>query len=368
MGVSLVGVNAYPRRPDNMPTFLRVTSSNACVFMENKVGTTDQPSFSRSAIPRRQGFWEWRQGKTEARSKAASSIRAWKTRFVWHERAFCVPNKWSVFTLFEPTQEGNPHRLTVNQHVFPRASIQRFTDTDGFVEIFLTKQKRLLRLKSNNPIFCAQRAWDQKTEAGVGKRIEDRFQALACAIERGTVATIGILEKRIVEEFFSLWRTRQRFRLNRLQDIHLNGIAGEALTKDQQEIMERKHVMYAVDGVMSGRLLASVHVFGYQDRFVHANKSTQWGIARSYSDEFIVPDCFDDMMIVPISPRIAIVADLPDLILRRDQVAVVNQTAIARASDYYFARRLAVSPVVRDISPPFDRRLDGADLSFVSQS
>ncbi|MBK5509777.1 DUF4238 domain-containing protein [Pseudomonas sp. TH15] len=259
---------------------------------------------------------------------------------------------------FEPTQPGNPHRLTVDQHVFPKAGIQRFTNSDGIVEVFVKKLGRVIPLKPNNAIFCAKRVWDQKTEAGVGKNIEDRFQALARAIENGSVITIGIFEKRIVEEFFSLWRTRHKFRLEGLEDVSLYGVAGDSLTKDQQEILERKHVMYAVDGVMKGRLMASLHVFGYQNQFLQDNQTMQWGIARSYSDEFIVPDCFDDMMIVPLSPKIAIVAGLPDSILTPDQVTVINQAAIARATDFYFARRLAVSPVVRKISPPFELQFD----------
>lgn len=259
---------------------------------------------------------------------------------------------------FEPTQPGNPHRLTLDQHVFPKAGIQRFTDLDGSVEIFVKKLNRALQLRPNNSIFCAKRVWDQKTESGVGKRIEDRFQTLARAIISGSVTTIGIFEKRIVEEFFSLWRTRHKFKTEGLADISLHGITGASLTKDQQEILESNHTLYAVDGVMKGRLMASLHIFGYQNQFLLDTQSIQWGIARSYSDEFIVPDSFDDMMIVPVSPRIAIVADLPDSVLTRDQVAAINQAAMARASDYYFARRLAVCPVVREISPPFERSFD----------
>ncbi|KAL0630163.1 hypothetical protein Q9L58_010991, partial [Maublancomyces gigas] len=194
--------------------------------------------------------------------------------------------------------------------------------------------------------------------AALGKRIEDRFQTLARAIVSGTVTTIGIFEKRIVEEFFSLWRTRHKFKIEGLADVSLQGITGASLTKDQQEILESNHTLYAVDGVMKGRLMASLHIFGYQNQFLQDTQSMQWGIARSYSDEFIVPDSFDDMMIVPVSPRIAIVADLPDSVLTRDQVAAINQAAIARASDYYFARRLAVSPAVREVSPPFELRFD----------
>ena len=258
---------------------------------------------------------------------------------------------------FEPTQPGNPHQLTIKQHMFPAASIRRFTDSSGVVEVFIKKQSCVVRLKPNNSIFCAQRVWDQKTENGVGKRIEDRFQALAHAIENGKVTTIGIFEKRIVEEFFSLWRTRQKLRLEGLEDIRVNGITGDVLTNDQQEILERKHAMYATDGVMKGRLLASVHVFGYQDRFIHDNKDMRWGIARSSSAEFIVQDCFEDMMIIPVSSRIAIVADQPDSRLTPDQVAVINQSAIDRTSGYYFARRLSVTPIIREAYPPFERLL-----------
>lgn len=106
----------------------------------------------------------------------------------------------------------------------------------------------------------------------------------------------------------------------------INGVASETLTKAQQEVLESKHMLYASDGVMKGRLLASVQVIGYQDCFIHANRAMQWGVVRSPSHDFLVPDCFEDMMIVPVSPRMAIVADMPDRFLTDDQVAVINQT------------------------------------------
>lgn len=248
---------------------------------------------------------------------------------------------------YEPTQPGNPHKFTINQHVFPKASIERFAGDDGCVEIYSISHRKVMRLRPNNPIFCVQRAWDQKTEAAVSKRIEDKFQALADAIERGTVTTIGVWEKRTVEQFFSLWRTRQKFRLEGLEDVRLHGIEGESLTKAQEEAMESKHVMYASDGVVKGRLLASIHVFGYETTFIQANESMQWGIVRSASGDFLVPDSFEDMMIVPISPRLAIVADVPDCVLSRDEVATINQSAITRAKNYYFARQLSAAPVIR---------------------
>lgn len=248
---------------------------------------------------------------------------------------------------YEPTQPGNPHKFTLNQHVFPKASIERFAGDDGCVEVYSIPHKKVMRVRANNPIFYVKRVWDQKTEAGVGKRIEDNFQALADAIERGSVTTIGVWEKRTVERFFSLWRTRQKFRLEGLEDVRLHGVEGSSLTKAQEEVIESKHAMYASDGVMKGRQLASIHVFGYEATFIQANESMQWGIARSASGDFLVPDSFEDMMIVPISPQLAIVAGVPDCVLSRDEVAVINQSAISRAKNYYFARQLSAAPVIR---------------------
>ena len=252
---------------------------------------------------------------------------------------------------FEGTQKGNPHRLTIDQHVFPKASINRFANADGMVEVVSYSAKKALRVKSNNNLFCAKRVWDQKTEVGIGKRIEDRYQNLIDGVLRGSVSTIGYFEKKVVEEFFSLWRSRQRFKVDGLPDLKINGISGDPLTKDQQELLERRHTIFFRDGVMPGRFAAGIHVVGFMDAFRHDNRYMEWGIVRAGEGEFIVPDCFEDMMIIPVSPTISIIADQPNSVLTRSEVAVINQIAIDRSTNYYFARSLSDCPVYRD-SPP----------------
>lgn len=256
---------------------------------------------------------------------------------------------------FEKTQKGNPHNLTINQHVFPRKSIDRFSDVNGLVQLFRADSTKVIRASSINSLFCAKRAWDQSTEAGIGKTIEDRFQRLAYSILAGSTKVIGYFEKEVVEDFFSLWRTRQKFRADGLSDFKLGGAEGDSLTKDQQEILERKHYIFCRDGVMPGRFAAGLHVFGYMNAFRHNNQHMQWGIVRAGEGEFIVPDCFQDMMIVPVSPRLMIIADQPNSILTRSEVAVINQTAIARSTDYYFARRLSLCPVYQGFPPSIQR-------------
>ncbi|MGY2282905.1 hypothetical protein [Pseudomonas gingeri] len=257
---------------------------------------------------------------------------------------------------FEETQKGNPHKLTINQHVFPKKSIDRFSDDNGLVQLYRKDGAKVIRASSTNSLFCAKRVWDQSTEVGIGKDIEDRFQALAESILSGASKVIGYFEKFVVEDFFSLWRARQKFRAEGLSDIEIEGVHGDLLTKDEQEILERKHVMFFRNGVMPGRFAARIHVFGYVNTFRHDNQHMQWGVVRAGEGEFIVPDCFQDMMIVPVSPKLMIVADQPNSTLTRSEVAVVNQISIARSTDYYFSRRLSSCPVYQD-SPPRLQRL-----------
>ncbi|SDR19375.1 hypothetical protein SAMN04490186_3907 [Pseudomonas grimontii] len=256
---------------------------------------------------------------------------------------------------FEAPQKGNPHKLTIKQHVFPRKSIDRFSDESGLVQLFRTDGSKVISANSTNNLFCAKRAWDQSTESGIGKHIEDRFQALVESILAGSTEVIGYFEKTVVEDFFSLWRARQKFRAEGLDDLKLEGRVGDSLTKDEQEILERQHVMFCRDGVMPGRFAARIHVFGYMNTFRQDNRHMQWGIVRAGEGEFIVPDCFQDMMIVPVSPKLMIVADQPNSTLTRSEVAVINQTAIDRSTDYYFARSLSACPVYRDSPPRLQR-------------
>lgn len=74
-------------------------------------------------------------------------------------------------------QKGNPHKLTIDPHIFPKACISRFAGQDGTVHI-RKKSGDDLQLDPDNLFFCARRLWDQKTEAVLMKSIENRYQDL----------------------------------------------------------------------------------------------------------------------------------------------------------------------------------------------
>jgi hypothetical protein len=56
---------------------------------------------------------------------------------------------------FEKPQKGNPHRLPVKQHVWPRDSIARFADGTSMVCLFDKVRNKARQAKPDDDIFCA---------------------------------------------------------------------------------------------------------------------------------------------------------------------------------------------------------------------
>lgn len=81
-------------------------------------------------------------------------------------------------------QKGNPHKLTINQHIFPKACISRFARENGTVQVRRKCGEQDQWVTPGNSYFCARRLWDQKAEAVFMKAIEDRYQDGGCCGNR----------------------------------------------------------------------------------------------------------------------------------------------------------------------------------------
>jgi hypothetical protein len=121
----------------------------------------------------------------------------------------------------EKTRPRNPNSLTVDQHVFPSKSIERFTNEDGHVSVHDLHRGEVIRAKPGNAIFCARRAWDEPAETGYMKHIEDEFQKIIGPIVDGTAETLVPEHKPAIDRMYALWYMRSRYRELESQEIEL---------------------------------------------------------------------------------------------------------------------------------------------------
>jgi len=246
----------------------------------------------------------------------------------------------------EKTQAGNPHGLTIAQHVFPTASIARFAGRDGRVSLCDVLRRRVRRATPKDAVFCARRAWDHGSEAGFMKSIEDAFQALAVKILDGSVSAIGDEEKRIINEFFALWYMRSRNRNLTSQEIQATGVTGGGLSKDQEEILERRGIMFArTGGRFPARQLNGLELRTRTFHYVHNGLSaTQWGIIQAQGGEFAVPDV-PLHTVVPLTPAVCLASPAPNGTITKQNLADINRNAVAASQAYFFAHDFRRCPM-----------------------
>lgn len=245
----------------------------------------------------------------------------------------------------EKTRRGNPNQLTCKQHVFPARSIERFAGEDGRVSVHDLRTGRDWRPKPRDNLFCARRAWDQRAEAGYMKGIEDEFQAVAKAFIEGQTTLSTQEQKQAVEGMFALWYMRGRYRELAAQEIRLNGIVGDSLTKEQEENLEANGYLFARSGGrMPARQLNGLwlqrRIYGFRSDL---SSIERWGVITPESGEFIVADV-PSHGIMPLTPKLALVASSPDGMISVENLALLNRASMADSQQYFFARDLSACP------------------------
>jgi hypothetical protein len=246
---------------------------------------------------------------------------------------------------YEKPQRKNPHRLTVNQHVFPSLSIARFADGSGHVCVCDIARKYVRRTKPDDPIFGAKRAWDHRAERGYMKSIEDAFQALAVKIIGGVVLEIDDANKRAVNDFYALWYARSWHRHLPQQEIQMKGVTGGGLTMDQEEMLEKNFTGFSrAGGKIPARQMNGLQIQIMIDHHLSGPLMTsKWGIIRAHEGEFVVPDV-PEHTIVPLTPMLCLMAPAPNGTVLKDNVAVINRAIMATSQAYFFARDLSKCP------------------------
>lgn len=243
----------------------------------------------------------------------------------------------------EKPQKGNPHQLTICQHTFPAASIARFVGNDGRVEVYLLKQKKMVRLKPDDQLFCAKRVWDQRAESSLMKEIEDKYQPLAEAVALGNKQNLNAKEQQIVTDMFAIWNIREHRKANPISDQKIEGIIDVTrhYTKDEQEVLEKNHIgVIRPDLSMAGRHLAGPNIQLNLFKVREQMSDAHWGILKALEGQFIVPDNFSNARILPLTPTLCFFSQSHYDEIDKDEVMKINKLAMESSRTFYFAKDL----------------------------
>ena len=243
----------------------------------------------------------------------------------------------------KPPQPGNPHGLTRDQHVLPRASIARFAGPDGFVECCCLPNGDTVRRHPKHHMFCADRVWNQHAESGgTTTHVETAFKFLVDRIESGQLTQLDPEDHIAVTKFFGLVIAREQLRDERPDDLVTPDSTSQCLTDDEKEILEKKGYFFVQEGgVMESRMAAGMRIFAQIPWVVRNWGHWKWGIIRSQGPQFVVSDTIQPFRYVPVGPTTLLAANNLNLEIDAAQVQAFNRRARQTSKRYYFAQDLS---------------------------
>ena len=242
---------------------------------------------------------------------------------------------------YEKTRKGNPFGLTINQHIHSCFCISKFTGKDNKVEVFFKERNTVFRIKPDDPRLCLQRCWDQRTEQCFMLRIENKFHSVV-----EMYSDPSRRDHNAISLYCALWRARSELINSSPSDVHLIGISNDNLSKEQEEILESKGVLFIREnGMVPSRFSIGLNLQQRTDQLMSTLGNIQWGLLTASSGEFIAADGYGDMPYIPISPTHAFFPNCKDTIISRDNVIELNKESISRSKLFYLSKSLQNCPV-----------------------
>lgn len=244
---------------------------------------------------------------------------------------------------FESTAKGNPEGLTIQQHFHSAHSIEKFYGSDERVDVNIFGECEIVKRHKRAKIFCTKRTWDQRAERGYMVDIETAYHE-----EIDTIKPFDERNHEALSKYLLLWLLRHQFHLSDNNDSELYGISGSGLSKNEEEVLERKQCMFVRDGgVVPSRFGVGLQIQIALDREWHSCEHFKWGLMEAVDGEFICADGYGGWPFIPITPKHAFLAQTYDQMITRDQLAEFNKHSVETAKEYYFARKLNDCPVAQ---------------------
>lgn len=247
---------------------------------------------------------------------------------------------------FEKPSKGNKARLTIEQHVFPRANIARFADTLGYVNLFDIERNKLRPARPSDTMFVAKRAWDQRAEK-LSIPYERAFQKLMNAVTSGLMTRFDFDAQAIICDFFALWQLRAERRELISQSEPLKGVLESKVnyTHEERDRLEAKGITALGPGnTVPTRHFNGIGILQQMTKVSsHLQNTGRWAALHAAEGEFLVPDR-PSSLVLPVTPKIILAHAISSRRLMIDHVKHVNREAVAGAQHYIFARDLARCP------------------------
>mgnify|MGYP003624806418 CR=1 FL=1 len=242
---------------------------------------------------------------------------------------------------YEKVRKGNPLQLTVEQHFHTAHAIAKFYNADGKVEVKEIGAEEIVKRHKRARIFITKRNWDERAEKGYMAQIEAQFHNQIDYLDLGRPR-----DHAAISQYLALWRLRHKFHLERSLDAPLFGIDDENLTKEQQEILEKKSIGYVNERAeIPARQLTGAQIQIGVDQLMQTLGNVKWGLLRSRSSQFLCADCYHEFCFIPVSPTVALAGNLPDQELTDTEVSIANQHSVSSANQFYFGRCLEKCPI-----------------------
>ena len=127
--------------------------------------------------------------------------------------------------------------------------------------------------------------------------------------------------------------------------------AERELTREQEELLEAKGVMFFRGDVLPSRFMTGMTMMRAMDAHNAVLAGRHWGVQRSSGAQFLVPDGPGFLAAVPLSPFTCLLLDARDAAWEAPDVGLLDRGLLANAGDSYFAVALEHCPMRRRTVP-----------------
>jgi len=207
----------------------------------------------------------------------------------------------------QPKDDDRPlvlsKKITKGQHIIPAKIIEKWKqkDKDGRLKLltqikFTPKSAQKIQWFSDErrDDFCVYHRWSQSFEVYANKVVEQPFFKLIDELEkdeRDIIKFDFIKDKQILTiiNYYELIQRRIYYKFNN-SNVDCEAVVTKNFTQEEQEELEYNHIGYIANNKMMG-----LEWLGYCGKCLYHEKSA--------TSRFVLPDNWDDLQIVSVSPH-----------------------------------------------------------------